>query len=66
MIVDRPRAENPADALTPESDARRTFLLGAAGGMASLAVGGRTLRPMGSFFWEKLAVNVGIPRPVSR
>lgn len=31
-----------------------------------LAVGGRTLRPIGSFFWEKLAVNVGIPRSVSR
>lgn len=31
-----------------------------------LAVGGRTLRPMGSFFWEKLAITVGVPRAVSR
>src|SRR5712671_327331 len=38
--VDGRRAGGAAGRLTPESCARRTFLLGAAGGMATLAAGG--------------------------
>ena len=39
-VVDGLRAGNAANGLTPEGGARRTFLLGAAGGMATLAAGG--------------------------
>ena len=39
-VVDGQRAGSAANGLTPEGGARRTFLLGAAGGMATLAAGG--------------------------
>jgi 6-phosphogluconolactonase len=38
--VDGQHARSSANPLTPEGDARRTFLLGAAGGMATLAASG--------------------------
>jgi 6-phosphogluconolactonase len=39
-VSDGSRAEHTADRLTSQGGARRTFLIGAAGGMASLAAGG--------------------------
>jgi 6-phosphogluconolactonase len=39
-VVDGQRAGSAANGLTPVGGARRTFLLGAAGGMATLAAGG--------------------------
>jgi 6-phosphogluconolactonase len=42
-VVDGQRAGSAANELTPEGGARRTFLLGAAGGMATLAAGGSVL-----------------------
>jgi 6-phosphogluconolactonase len=39
-VVHERRAGSAANALTPEGGTRRTFLLGAAGGMATLAAGG--------------------------
>jgi 6-phosphogluconolactonase len=51
-VVDGQRAGSVANGLTPKGGARRTFLLGAAGGMATLAAGGLIRAGKGAYAAE--------------